>query len=116
MIEIPIWILLLAAVFAVYRMAWSITLEDGPFSLYLLLRTVLGAYDYGERHGPDGKPMAKSAAGRAISCPGCVSQYCAVVALAMVLSGVFWLQVILVWWGVSGAFLYMVRMRPWRSL
>lgn len=113
---IPAWVVWIAAVFAVYRMTWSITLEEGPGRFFLFVRTLLGAYDYGDRRGPDGNPIAKSAAGRMIVCPGCVSQYCAVVVLAMVLSGSIWLHGVLVWLGVSGVFLYLVRMRPWRSL
>lgn len=60
-------------VFAVYRLSRLLTIDEGPASMFLKLRTRLGAYDY------DVRGQAETSIGRGISCPHCVGIYMAIV-------------------------------------
>ena len=51
---------------AIYRLARLIAIDDGPADVLLKLRSLWGAYDYGENG------VAKSSRGRGLTCPHCV--------------------------------------------
>lgn len=56
---------------AVFRLARLITEDEGPFSMFLILRIKAGAYDYNEQG------VAQTSLGRGIGCPFCVGMYAA---------------------------------------
>jgi hypothetical protein len=64
-----VWLRLILAIAAVYRVGQYIYLDDGPFDLLFKLRDRLGAYDLGE----DG--LAKTGAGRLAQCYHCIAKY-----------------------------------------
>jgi len=76
--------LLAIGIGAVWRLALLVTHDDGPGDWLLIVRTWLGAYDY----GADGRP--RSQVGRVVSCIHCASVWLAL-PVALVL-----------WWGDWG--------------
>lgn len=62
---------------AAYRLAKMIAEEEGPFSVFLRLRILCGAYDYNE-HG-----VPETSLGRGISCPLCVGMYASLLFLLL---------------------------------
>lgn len=56
---------------ATYRLARLIAIDEGPWSIFLILRARLGAFNWDAAGNPD------TALGRAISCPYCVGVYAA---------------------------------------
>ena len=111
----PDWVRWLAAVLATLRMTWSLMYDDGPRSLLFCLRPCLGAYDYGDQPGPDGRPEPRTATGRFFHCPYCVSLAIAPLTALLALfpspAGDLLLAVL----GVAGAAMLAVRWRPWRD-
>ena len=99
---------LLIAIFATYRLARLIAIDEGPaidnkIGLFLKLRTKLGAYDL----RPDGQ--AKSNLGRGISCVHCVGVYLAL-PMAILVSGIGWYTLVY-WLAIAGgsSFLWSVH-------
>ena len=70
---------LILAVLTVYRLAELVAIDDGPGSIFLSLRTWLGAYQY----DASGRPAR--AAGRFVSCRYCLGIWFAIVAGAFVM-------------------------------
>ena len=83
------YFLFLLLVLACYRLSQLIAIDEGLQSIFLELRTRLGAYN----RRPDGE--AKTNLGRGISCPHCVGIWIAL-PLAIVGSGIHWYM--LLWW------------------
>lgn len=79
---------------ASYRLSSLVSLEEGPFSMFIKLRAELGAYDY------NAQGKARSAVGRGISCPYCVGVYMA--ALLYVAYKVRWLKPIIHVFAIAG--------------
>lgn len=88
--------------FASYRVAFMIATEEGPFSVFIRVRTLLGAYDYGENSEP------RTAWGRGISCPLCVGMYISFFfLLGMLVQFYPWREILsfnafLIWMGIAG--------------
>lgn len=82
------------AVFAVFRVAELIAIDEGPGDVLLKFRVWAGAYTLGE----DGRP---SSVGRLVSCPYCIGIYLAFIA-ALVVAPHDW-RLILYWLGIAGA-------------
>jgi hypothetical protein len=91
-----VWLRLILAIAAVYRVAQYIYLDDGPFDLLFKLRDRLGAYELGE----DG--LANTGAGRFLQCFHCIAKYLAVPAGLAVMFPATWSDVILVVLGIAG--------------
>jgi len=82
-------------VFAAYRIARLIAMDDGPGDVFINLRKNLGAYDY------DIRGRVKSNTGRGVSCPHCVGMYAALLLVLLPQSKVkTWVLTVL---GVAGA-------------
>jgi hypothetical protein len=81
------WIVFILAVLAVFRVAWMVTHEEGPFAVFVTLRERID-------------PAQKSWLGRGLNCPNCVSFWLALVAALLI--GGDWL---LNWLGIAGAVL-----------
>jgi len=80
------------AVFACYRLAELIAIDDGPGDVFVSLRFKLGAYNFGGNGRPD------TSLGRFIECPYCLGiWFAAVFALVLWPSGwmtpVYWLAI-----------------------
>jgi hypothetical protein len=86
---VPDWFRFVIAVFACYRLAELITVDDGPGDILLTIRAKLGGYDLDESGRPE------TSLGRGIICPYCVAIWIAL-GLAMILFPVG--PMILVWW------------------
>ena len=111
----PEWVRWFCAVLATLRLTWSVMFEDGPGALLYCLRNCLGAYDYGEQLGPDGRPEPRSASGRFFHCPYCVSLAIAPIAVLLALFPSLVGDLLLAWVGIAGASMLAVRWRPWRN-
>lgn len=85
---------LLVLSLASFRLSSLISLEEGPFSLFVRIRARLGAYDYDEQG------RVKSSLGRGISCPYCVGVY--ISALLYVTYNVGWLKPIVHVFAIAG--------------
>jgi hypothetical protein len=70
---------------AVYRVAFLIAREDGPWDVFRRLRS----------------SAAKSAAGRLVACVNCLSVWIALPLAAFV--GSSWIEQLVAWWALSGA-------------
>lgn len=81
---------------ATYRIAFAISTEEGPFSIFLNLRTALGAYDYAENSEP------KTVWGRGISCPLCVGFWVSLLFLGMYACRFMPFNIFLLWMGIAG--------------
>ena len=110
----PEWVRWFCAVLATLRLTWSLMYEDGPGGLLFCLRNCLGAYDYGDQSGPDGRPEPRSASGRFFHCPYCVSLAIAPIAVLLALFPSLVGDLLLAWMGIAGASMLVVRWRPWR--
>lgn len=84
-------------ILATYRLASLVSSEEGPFSIFDKLRANLGGYDL----GPNGEPVTNL--GRGIICPLCTGVYIAAALTIAVLLPNWLTDVLLVWFGVSGA-------------
>jgi len=65
------WLNLVLLSLVCYRLARLIAIDEGPFEIFHLLRTISGAYDYGK----NGKAI--TSLGRGISCPFCIGLWVA---------------------------------------
>lgn len=88
---------LLLAIFAAFRLARLIALEEGPGGILEALRVKAGAADY----GADGLPTSNLA--RGITCPHCVGVYAAALTALAVLYPTKAGDALLTWLGVAGA-------------
>lgn len=79
---------------ASFRLAMMIAEEEGPFSIFTRLRSMLGAYDTNQYGVP------RSIWGRGISCPLCVGMYTSFVfyTLSLFHFGFY----IVLWFSVAG--------------
>ena len=111
----PEWVRWLCAVLATLRLTWSLMFDDGPHDLLFCLRQCLGAYDYGDQPGPDGRAEPKTAWGRFFHCPYCVSLAIAPVPALLALFVSPAGDLLLAWLGIAGAAMLAVRWRPWRN-
>jgi hypothetical protein len=89
----PVGLFILLAL-ATYRLARLIAIDDGPFDLLLKLRSLWGAYDYGENG------TAKTSLGRGLTCPHCVGFWLAGFAAVSVYG---WPELIIYWLALAGA-------------
>lgn len=97
----PDWLRFILAVFACFRLAELIAVDEGPGDVLLMLRAKLGAYDLGD----DGQP--ETGVGRMISCPYCLGVYIAA-GLALIVSP--WGYEILLWWlAIAGGQAFLQR-------
>lgn len=112
---IPIWLRLLAAAFAVYRLASLISSEEGPYLPFLYrdanqtgifewLRHKAGAYEYSYRYTENGDLHKKALTnlGRGISCPLCTGGYIAFLLTFFIFSENIILTFFVSWLGVWG--------------
>lgn len=88
----PLVISFVLLILAVYRLAYMISQEEGPFGIFERLRIAGGAYSFGE----DGRPQGWI--GRGLTCPLCVGFWLSGLVVILVLpSGwftlVYWLAV-----------------------
>lgn len=111
----PEWARWLAAVLATLRITWSAMYDDGPCDVLFRLRERLGAYDYGDIPGPEGRPEPKTATGRFFHCPYCVSVAVALPFALLALYPTAGGDALLAWLGIAGAAILAVRWRPWRK-
>lgn len=81
----------LLAVFAAYRIARIIAMEDGPADVFQRIR---------ERVDPTGEQ--KTSLARGINCPLCVGVYAAFL-MALLLRVDSWQMFLLAWFGIAGA-------------
>ena len=81
---------LIVAVLACYRLAELITLDDGPFDLFLNLRVWLGVYDR------DATGRAITSWGRLFGCPYCIGVWIAL-GLAIALNAPLGLSAQILW-------------------
>lgn len=86
--------IVLVGALACYGFTYTLVRLDGPFDVLLWLRTVLGAYDYGE----NGRP--KRRIGSFVRCPYCVGVWVGlgISCLLFPLN----LQFLVNWWAVVG--------------
>jgi hypothetical protein len=91
-----IWLRVVLAIAAVYRVAQYIYLDDGPFDLLFKLRDKLKAYEL------DNEGLSVTGAGRFMTCFHCVSKYLAVPAGLAVLFPTQWGDIILMVLGIAG--------------
>jgi len=112
--NVPEWILWLAAALATVRASWFVVVEDGPWGIMQRLRVAAGCYEYRDQRGPDGMPVAKTEIGRALTCPFCVSPWFALLFSLCVLSSMTVAHVLVLVAGVSGAAWYFIRWRTWK--
>lgn len=82
------------AVFAVYRVAELIVIDDGPSDVFKRWRVWVGVYSLGE----DGRPNTN--AGRFFSCPYCVGIQIAFF-VALIVAPFDW-RLVLYWLGIAG--------------
>lgn len=90
----PEWFLFILAVFACFRLAELIAIDDGPDDRLLWLRAKLGAFDLGD----DGRP--ETSIGRGIICPYCIGVWLAFFA-ALIIAPFDW-RLILYWLAIAG--------------
>lgn len=95
------WLRWLFVILATYRVARMIAYEEGPFSIFLRLRLLLGAYDI----GANGEPQ--TVIGRGISCPLCLGLYFAALWTGVALNPSLFTDALLIWFGVAGAQAYL---------
>jgi hypothetical protein len=91
-----VWLRIILAITAVYRVAQYLYLDDGPFDLLFKLRDRLGAYELGD----DG--LAKTGAGRLAQCYHCIAKYLALPAGLAVMFPATWSDAVLVVLGIAG--------------
>lgn len=99
-----LWVRLLLAVLATYRLASLLAREEGPFSVFDRLRAYLGAYDYDENGMPE------TAWGRGISCVFCVGVYMAGLLLFLVYLPTLTGDILLTWLGIAGGQVFLERL------
>lgn len=92
--EYLVWVL---GVFAVYRLAKMIALEEGPFSVFYRLQEKLGGFDLAENGFP------KTLWGRLITCPHCVGIYVSVFVLFLIYTNTWFGFLFVAWFGIAGA-------------
>jgi hypothetical protein len=79
----------------IYRLTRLVTLDEGPFGVFLKLRAGLGAYDLGANG------QAKTNLGRGISCPHCAGIW---LALIVTLVAYGWqVETMVYWLALAGA-------------
>ncbi len=84
------FLLLVLAVFASYRLARMLAMEEGPFGI---LDTVRVRID----------PEQKTWLGRGLNCPLCIGFYVSLAVTLILLPFATWQQSVLNWLGVAGA-------------
>jgi len=82
------------AVFACYRLAELVAVDDGPGDIFKKARTIMGAYYRDEYGDPE------SSLGKLASCPYCVGVYFAA-GLALILFPIGW-GTLLYWAAIAG--------------
>lgn len=92
-----IWLRVILAILATYRVTQFIIQDDGPFDWVYILRDKLGRYDLGDDNLP------KTGIGRFIACYHCIAKWLAIPAGLAVLFPAIWSDIILVILGVAGA-------------
>lgn len=88
----PLNLLILALV--CYRLSRLITLEDGPFDIFLIIQNIAGARDF------NSNGRIRTWHGRLISCPYCLGVWVAI-PLAIIYSGIQWYS-LLIWLAIAG--------------
>lgn len=83
------------AALAVFRLAELVAIDDGPFDIFLRLRTLAGSYDRDETG------RAKSNLGRLLACPWCVGMWLAILP-ALWLADLTW-DTVVTWLALAGA-------------
>lgn len=107
------WVVI-AVIFAAYRVTFFVVLEDGPAGVMRAVRRKLGAYNYGSQRGPDGMPQAVTEIGRAVTCPVCVSPFAVAGCLAVAVLGGPVGQWVVLGLAAAGGVLALIRWRAWR--
>ena len=92
----PEWVRWILAALSCYRLAQLVTLDDGPADVFLRLREIAGAYQYGD----DGRP-ARSI-GRLLACPFCVGMWLATPCAALATWPSVWGDLVLAVFGIAG--------------
>ena len=110
----PEWARWIAVILATIRITWALMSSEGPSGLLCWLRTRMGAYDYSDELGPDGRPQAITALGRFINCPYCVSLAVALLTVPLALWPSILGDILLTWLGIAGGAMLLIRWRPWR--
>jgi len=91
-----VWLRVVLAIAAIYRVAQYIYLDDGPFDLLFKLRDRLGTYDL------DDEGLSKTGVGRWFACYHCIAKYLAVPAGLAVMFPATWSDMILMVLGIAG--------------
>jgi hypothetical protein len=84
-------LLVICAALGAYRLAFLVAYEDGPADAATHLRTFVA------------RRWGGTWLHRGVQCPLCVSFWTALLLVALVASGNWWMQGIVVWLGVAGA-------------
>jgi len=84
-------------VFAVFRVSELVSIDDGPFDVFLRLRSAAGVY----QRGADGRPMR--GVGRLVGCPYCVGVWVSMLGAAAVLFPSAVVDAIVLLFGIAGA-------------
>ena len=96
---------LVLAILTAFRLNWTLLRDDGPFDIIFHLRRICGAYDLDPLVS---EPM--TSLGRWWHCPYCVGIASALVGGALYL----WrIDLLLLWGGIAGALMLLIRWRSW---
>lgn len=94
---------------AIFRLTFTIVLDDGPFDMLVNVRTALGVYDLQENNQP------KRGIASFLSCAYCVSRFLSLIAIPLYIWPSMGGDALILWWGLSGAAALLIRWRPWTS-
>ena len=100
------WILM---VLALFRLTWTVLYDDGPFDVFVRIRTALGVYDKQENGQPP-KGIASF-----LNCAYCVSRFLVLPVMPLILWPTLIGDLFLTWYGLSGALAILIRWRPWNN-
>lgn len=95
------WLRCALAILAAYRVAQLISIDHGPFDVFLRLRDWAGVPD----RGRDGRPIKELA--RLLACPYCIGLYASVGFALLALARAAWADAILIIFGVMGGQTYL---------
>ena len=100
---------LILTILGLFRLTFTIVMDDGPFDFLVNLRTRLGVYNLQENGHPQrGLPSF-------LSCAYCVSRLLALLVIPLFLWPSLVGDLLILWWGLAGAVALLLRWRPLSS-